>query len=159
MPPRSWAARRSSFPSVQPAAWRCHRHAHEGRGHSQNRFKGQVATTEHLRAVCVGRPGDLGHSEATTSSETAIQEIDEASWPSAGPCTISQINFIVCVRGDSMGKVEVAELYRFHRPARHNMIGSWTPITTSITPQGEIHEVKRTELETTSGILRTSTGH
>jgi len=33
------------------------------------------------------------------------------------------------------------------RPARHNMIGSWTPITTSITPQGEIHEVKRTELE------------
>ena len=33
------------------------------------------------------------------------------------------------------------------RPARHIMIGSWTPITTSITPQGEIHEVKRTELE------------
>ena len=28
------------------------------------------------------------------------------------------------------------------RPARHIMIGSWTPITTSITPQGEIHEVK-----------------
>lgn len=57
-----------------------------------------------------------------------------------------RISFIVRP-GDSMGRVEVAQLYRFHRPARHNMIGSWTPITTSITPQGEIHEVKRTEQE------------
>ena len=101
---------------------------------------------EHLRTVRVDWTGYLGHPEASESSEATIEEVDETSWSSAGPCTMNRISFIYASEGQ-YGEGGGGAAVPIGRPARHIMIGSWTPITTSITPQGEIHEVKRTELE------------